>query len=112
MDPDGPDMDLAEQAARDPAVKGMWCAPKYSNPDSATYSGRVVARLAAMETAVDLRIFWDNAYIVRDLYENAEPLADLYDAGGVKAHMRPAFPRRAPFALSWTCCALARCWPL
>ena len=69
MREDGPDVDLIEElVAADPAIKGMWCVPVYSNPTGATYSWEVVRRLVQMRTAAaDFRLFWDNAYAVHTL---------------------------------------------
>jgi DNA-binding transcriptional MocR family regulator len=88
----GPDMDEVERLVLDPAVRGMWCVPKYSNPTGESYAPETVARIARMRTgAPDFRLFWDNAYAVHHLTDEAVEIANILELCAQAGHPDRAF---------------------
>ena len=80
MTEEGPDMDAVEKAIADPTVKGMWCVPKYSNPDGIIYSQKVIDRLVKMQPAApDFVVMWDNAYCVHEFEGEYVPFPNILD---------------------------------
>lgn len=88
MDDSGPDVAQVQKlVAADASIKGMWCVPKYSNPTGCTYSDDVVRALVSMKAAApDFRLFWDNAYVVHDLFETTDPLLNVLQAATEAGH--------------------------
>ena len=92
MTDEGPDMDAVEKAIQDPAVKGMWNVPKYSNPDGIIYSAETIRRIASMKPAApDFLLMWDNAYCIHDFEGDYVEFPDILSECGKYGNADMAF---------------------
>jgi DNA-binding transcriptional MocR family regulator len=105
----GPDMDMIEELVKnDDSIKGVWCVPKYSNPTGITYSDETVLRFARLAPAADnFRIFWDNAYIVHDLFKEEKLLNILSVAENPDMIYEFTSFSKISFGAGGVCCVVA-----
>ena len=103
MAQDGPDVEaVAELAASDPSIKGMWLVPTYANPTGSTCSQEVASRLAAMETAApDFKILWDNAYAIHHLTPEETKSADILSLTSAAGHPHRAVMFASTSKVTW-----------